>query len=123
VVGSGVDYVNLVNLVFFLKAALIVPLALAIFWSRMSSNAFVASLVLAIAVGLPIRQTVGELEGIIALEAVSLVVAVGVSLLERTRFDFSSLAGKADPLERRPSAVDLDGAIVPGATLEPEPVR
>jgi Na+/proline symporter len=122
VVSTGVDYVNLVNIVFFLKAALILPLALAIFWSRMTSTAFVSSLVLAIAVGFPLRQTVGELEGIIALEAVSLVVAVGVSLLSRERFDFGSLAARPATLRSEP-AIDLDAAIVPGATLQPEPVR
>lgn len=124
VVSSGIDYVNLVNTVFFLKAALILPLALAIFWSRMTSTAFVASLVLAIAVGYPIRETVGELEGIVALEAVSAIVAVGVSLVQRQRFDYGALAGRAGALERSAEpAVDLDGAIVPGATLEPEPAR
>jgi Na+/proline symporter len=91
VVSSGIDYVVLVNTVFFLKAALIIPLGLAIFWSRMTSTAFVASLVLAIAVGYPVRETVGELQGIIALEAVSLVVAVGISLLSRQKFDFATL--------------------------------
>lgn len=124
VVSSGIDYVNLVNTVFFLKAGLILPLALAIFWSRMTSTAFVSSLVLAIGVGYPIREAVGELEGIVALESVSLIVAVGVSLLQRRRFDFSTLTAKAGALDlRNEPAVDLDGAIVPGATLEPEPVR
>lgn len=99
VVSSGVDYVQLVSTVFFIKAALIVPLALAIFWPRMSASAFTASLILAVAVGLPIRASVGELEGIIALEATSLVVAVGVSLLQRERFDFARLRRESGQLE------------------------
>jgi Na+/proline symporter len=91
IVSSGIDYVNLVNLVFFIKAVLIFPLGLAIFWRRMTGNAFVASIVLGIAVGLPLRQTGHDLLSITALEVVSLVVAVGVSLLERKQFDFEQL--------------------------------
>lgn len=102
VVSSGVDYVELVNLVFFVKAALIFPLALAIFWPRMTAPAFVSSLVLSVAVGLPLRQLGHELAGIIALEAVSLVVAVGVSLLRRERFDYASLDRSAGELETKP---------------------
>ena len=34
VVSSGIDYIALVNLVFFIKAVLIFPLVLAIFWQR-----------------------------------------------------------------------------------------
>jgi Na+/proline symporter len=102
VVSSGVDYVELVNLVFFVKAALIFPLALAIFWPRITAPAFVSSLVLSVAVGLPLRQLGHELAGIIALEAVSLVVAVGVSLLRRERFDYASLDRSAGELETKP---------------------
>ncbi|UXA17915.1 sodium:solute symporter family transporter [Mycobacterium sp. SMC-4] len=91
VVSSGIDYVELVTTVFFLKAALIVPLALSIFWSRMTSTAFVTSLVLAIGIGYPVREIVGELPGIVTLEAVSLITAVGVSLLSRKRFDYTTL--------------------------------
>lgn len=91
VVSSGIDYVDLVTTVFFLKAALIIPLALAIFWSRMTSTAFVTSLLLAVAVGYPIREALGELPGILALQVTSLVTAVGVSLLSKQRFDFTRL--------------------------------
>jgi urea-proton symporter len=99
VVNSGIDYVNLVTLVFFIKAALIFPLGLAIFWPRMTAKAFTASLILAVGAGLPLRQTGHELAGIITLEAVSLVVAVGLSLLERGRFDYTSLARSEGELE------------------------
>jgi Na+/proline symporter len=123
VVSSGIDYVELVLLVFFIKAALIIPLGLSIFWRRMTSTAFVASLVLAIAAGLPVRQTVGELEGIIVLEAVSLVVAVGLSLLQRKEFDFASLRRKGGELEQTRASYDL-GPVAPGAPpVAPEPSR
>ncbi len=99
VVSSGIDYVDLVTTVFFLKAALIVPLALSIFWSRMTSTAFVTSLVLAIVVGYPVRELVGELPGIITLEAVSLIAAVGVSLLSSQRFDYTTLHARGAALD------------------------
>lgn len=113
VVSSGIDYVELVNTVYFIKAALIIPLGLAIFWKRMTSTAFVTSLLLAVAVGYPVRESVGELPGIITLEAISLVAAVGISLLSRQSFDFDSLRGRAGALtedKRRaaPAARDLD---------------
>jgi Na+/proline symporter len=99
VVSSGIDYVNLVNLVFFIKAVLIFPLGLAIFWPRMTGRAFVASIVLGVAVGLPLRQSGFSLLSIVALEGVSLVVAVGVSLLSSERFDFSTLDRGTGELE------------------------
>ena len=108
VVSSGIDYVDLVNTVFFLKAALIIPLALSIFWRRMTSTAFVASLVLAIAIGYPVRETVGELQGIIALEAVSLIAAVGISLVSRHSFDFATLRRRDQVLAEDQQAPELD---------------
>ena len=80
-------------------AVLIFPLALAIFWPRMTGKAFVASIVLGVGIGLPLRQTGHDLLSIAALEGVSLVVAVGVSLLERHRFDYTSLHQDAGELE------------------------
>ncbi len=99
VASSGIDYVNLVNLVFFIKAVLIFPLALAIFWPRMTGKAFVASIVLGVGVGLPLRQTGHDLLSIVALEGVSLAAAIGVSLLERQRFDYATLRKNAGELE------------------------
>jgi urea-proton symporter len=122
VVNSGIDYVNLVTLVFFIKAVLIIPLALAIFWSRMTSTAFVASLVGGLAVGLPLRESVGELEGIIGLEGTSLVLAIGISLLARQRFDYGRLRRERGELETVHAAPT--GHFAPGApVLEPEPAR
>ncbi|CAA0124327.1 Uncharacterised protein [Mycolicibacterium vanbaalenii] len=105
IVSSGIDYVELVTTVFFLKAALIVPLALAIFWSRMTSTAFVSSLVLAIAIGYPVRQYVGELPGIVTLESISLIAAVGVSLMSRQRFDYTTLRNKGPALGQEEQAM------------------
>jgi Na+/proline symporter len=98
VVNSGIDYVSLVNFVFFVDIGFVVPVALAIFWSRYSSWAFVAALVLAEAVGIPIRQEVSPLWGIIAVLATSTIVSVAVSLLSRQRFDYKRLAATGSEL-------------------------
>lgn len=116
VVSSGIDYVSLVTLVFFVKAALIFPLGLAIFWRRMTATAFVVSLVSAIAVGVPLRQTVGELWGIVALEGLSLLAAVGISLLSRSSFDFSTLRRTRSELVAAPAHAPRRGeGPLPGA--------
>jgi Na+/proline symporter len=99
VASSGIDYVELVEIIFFLKAALVVPLALAIFWSRMTGPAFIVSVVAAIAVGFPIRQNVSELDGLLALMGVSIVASLGISLLSRTRFDYGRLKETTTQLE------------------------
>ena len=112
VVSSGIDYVSLVNLVFFIKAVLICPLGLAIFWRRMTSRAFVASILLGLAVGLPLRQTGHDLLSIALLEGVSLAVAIGGSLLERHRFDYAELRGRSQRLQaEEPDVVLAEGAI------------
>lgn len=110
VVSSGADYISLVNLVFFIKAVLIFPLGLAIFWRRMTGHAFVASIVLGVAVGLPLRQTGHDLLSIVALEGVSLAVAVGVSLLERKPFDFAALRTNEGRLEPTPAPIPVRAA-------------
>jgi Na+/proline symporter len=101
VVSSGIDYIELVTLVFFIKAVLIFPLVLAIFWSRMTGKAFIASIVAGLAVGLPLRQSGYDLWSIVALEGISLAVAVGVSLLERKTFDFDGLRRESGELEQQ----------------------
>jgi len=123
VVSSGLDYVDLVNTVFFLKAALIIPLGLAIFWKRMTSTAFVSSLILAIAIGYPVRELVGELQGIITLEAISLITAVGISLLSKQSFDYGTLRGRKQALGEDRHSVNLEGADVRADSVDPDPVR
>jgi len=108
VVSSGIDYIALVNLVFFIKAVLIFPLVLAIFWQRTTGTAFVASIIAGLAVGLPLRQAGGhDLLSIAALEGVSLAVVVGVSLLQNRKFDLDALRREAGELEQIPV---LEGA-------------
>lgn len=117
IVSSGVDYVALVTLVFFIKAALILPLGLAIFWPRMTGPAFVISLFGALAVGLPIRESVGELQGIEALLATSLVLSVGISLLQQRTYDYRELTGIEDL-----GAAGTDMPAAPPAMPAPRPL-
>ncbi len=121
VVNSGIDYVELVNTVYFLKAALIIPLALAIFWRRMSSTAFVSSLVLAIAIGYPIRQFVSELHGDRCPRG--RVARIGGRHQPVVQHEFR-LHHPAPPRralvdETGGAAVDLAGAVVPAETVDP----
>jgi urea-proton symporter len=119
VVNSGIDYVSLVNFVFFVDIGFVIPVALAIFWPRYSAQAFIGALVLAEAVGIPIRQDVSALWGIIAVLGTSAIVSVGVSLLSQERFDFRRLAVAQDdelagsdavPWRRTISRSDLEPA-------------
>lgn len=117
IVLSGVDYVTLVNTIFFFKAALVVPLGLAIFWRRMSAPAFIVGVAAAIAIGYPVRETVSELAGIVTLMGVSIIASVGISLLGRKSFDFQALhrtdAGLegSDVHSERPLPVPADARV------------
>jgi hypothetical protein len=111
IVLSGIDYVNLVVTIFFIKAALVVPLGLAIFWNRMTGPAFITAVVAAVAIGYPVRQQVGELEGIVTLMGISLLASVGISLLSRTTFDFGQLKPAGDSITGEPAT--------PGAVARP----
>jgi Na+/proline symporter len=118
IVSAGVDYVELVNTVFFIKAVLIFPLGLAIFWRRMTAHAFVASIVLGLAAGLPIRQSGNQLLGIIVLEGVSLLVAVAFSLLGKERFDYAKLSQSAAhliPSVNAPQSAPPEASTAPAA--------
>ena len=66
-----------------------------------------ASIVAGLAVGLPLRQTGHDLLSIAALEGVSLLVVVGVSLLQKKKFDLDALRREAGELEQIPV---LEGA-------------
>ncbi|UJA18981.1 sodium:solute symporter [Thermoleophilia bacterium SCSIO 60948] len=104
IVLSGIDYVNLVTTIFFIKAALVVPLGLAIFWKRMTAPAFIVAVVGAVAIGYPIRQEVNELAGIVALMGTSLIASIGISLLGRKSFDFGQLKPAKAGLASAPPA-------------------
>jgi hypothetical protein len=62
-----------------------------------------------------------ELPGILTLEAISLVTAVGMSLLSRQSFDFATLRRRDQALAEDRDVVG--GAIMPADSIDPAPVR
>jgi len=88
---SGVDFTSLVLTTYALKTAILIPLTLAIMWPRTNSIGFVGGIVLAILIGMPIRQIHGELAGTLSILAISASVVWLAAILKPQRFDMRSL--------------------------------
>lgn len=85
---------SMLQLLIFLgviNAAFIYPIALGLFWRRMTSTAALSAGLAATAVGYTVYFTGGDLQGIVASGWVSIVLCVGVSLLSREYFDWEIL--------------------------------
>jgi urea-proton symporter len=92
VVLSGVDFVTIVLTTYAIRTAILLPLILSIFWSRMTGWGFVGGVVLAIAIGMPIRSAAGDLWGSLSILAISALVPLALGLVNQTsRFDFDRL--------------------------------
>ncbi|MBV9286293.1 MAG: sodium:solute symporter [Hyphomicrobiales bacterium] len=92
VVLSGVDFVTIVLTTYAIRTAILLPLILSIFWSRMTGWGFVGGVVLAIAIGMPIRSAAGDLWGSLSILAISALVPLAIGLAnQRSRFDFDRL--------------------------------
>jgi urea-proton symporter len=111
VVLTGVDFVTIVLTSYAIRTAILIPLVLSLFWSRMTGLGFVLGTVGGIAVGMPVRSVHGELLGSLTILAVSTLIPVGLGLLSSTRFDFERLRRVKDATETAPRR------------QEPEPVR
>ena len=85
IVLSGVDFTSLVLTTYALKTSILLPLVLAILWKPTNTAGFVGGIVLAIAIGMPLRSAYGELIGTLSILAVSggVVLLAGL-LLGRT---------------------------------------
>jgi Na+/proline symporter len=118
VVSSGIDYVNLVTFIYFIDIGLALPLVFALFWHRYSSVAFLASLFISEAAGIPVRQLVSPLDGLIVLLGTSALVSVAVTLLGKERFDFSRLATPDALTTEVQETVTTGGIGVPAAASE-----
>jgi Na+/proline symporter len=103
IVLSGADFTTLVLTTYALKTAILLPLALAILWPRTNTIGFVGGIVLAIGIGMPIREVYGELIGTLSILAISGAAVVIGAAIKPQRFDNSAL--------RRTS--DLDAAASP----------
>jgi Na+/proline symporter len=91
VVLTGADFVTIVLTSYAIRTAILVPLILALFWSRTTGWGFVGGTVLAIAIGMPIRAASGDLWGSLAILGISGAVPILVGLVNNFRFDFERL--------------------------------
>ncbi|MDO6804649.1 hypothetical protein Q4595_19525, partial [Wenyingzhuangia sp. 1_MG-2023] len=82
IVLSGVDFTSLVLTTYALKTSILIPLVLAILWSRTNTLGFVAGVILAILVGMPIRSMYGELVGTLSILSISGITVVLGALLK-----------------------------------------
>lgn len=74
-----------------INAAFIYPIALGLFWRRMTPFAALCAGVAAPIVGYTVYFTVGSLQGIVASGWVSLLLCIGLSLVSRASYDWSIL--------------------------------
>ena len=74
-----------------IRTAILIPLVLALFWSRTTGWGFVGGTVLAIAIGMPIRAAAGDLWGSVSILAISAIVPIVIGCLNNLHFDFARL--------------------------------
>jgi Na+/proline symporter len=91
VVLTGVDFVTIVLTSYAIRTAILIPLALSLFWPRMTGLGFVAGTVLAIAIGMPIRAATGDLWGSLSILAISAAVPLVIGLIANRSYDFGRL--------------------------------
>lgn len=96
VVLTGADFVSIVLTSYAIRTAILVPLVLSLFWSKMTGAGFVWGTVLGIAVGMPVRSLYGELVGSLTILAVSASVPLVLGALNRKPYDFSRLQAVRD---------------------------
>jgi Na+/proline symporter len=76
-----------------INAAFLYPIALGLFWRRLTPSAALAAALVSPVVGYVVYFTVGPLQGVVASGWVSLILCVGMSLFSRTSYDWSILHG------------------------------
>jgi Na+/proline symporter len=96
VVLTGADFVSIVLTSYAIRTAILVPLILALFWSRMTGAGFVWGTIAGIAIGMPVRSVYGELIGSLTILAVSTAVPLVLGLLSRKSYDFTRLRAVTD---------------------------
>jgi Na+/proline symporter len=99
VVLTGADFVTIVLTSYAIRTAILIPLVLSLFWTRMTGTGFVSGTLGGIAVGMPVRAAYGELAGSITILAVSTLVPVVLGLLGKERYDFTKLQAVKDATE------------------------
>jgi Na+/proline symporter len=107
IVLTGVDFVTIVLTSYAIRTAILIPLILSLFWSRMTGWGFVGGTVLAIAIGMPVRAATGDLWGSLSILAISAIVPLVIGFASSRRFDFEQLRHIKD------AAVASDAQAVP----------
>jgi urea-proton symporter len=95
------QFVSILLFMFAVQIAFAIPIVLSIFWSRYTATAFISAVVLSLVIGLPIRLTYPDPWGTITIFLISLVVSVGVSLLQNHSFDFATLRDRGRDIHPR----------------------
>jgi Na+/proline symporter len=111
VVLTGADFVTIVLTSYAIRTAILVPLVLSLFWSRMTASGFVWGTIAGIAIGMPVRSVYGELWGSITILAVSTVVPVVLALISKTEFDFARLKEVKDATDESTAAETSAAAV------------
>jgi Na+/proline symporter len=96
VVLSGVDFVTIVLTTYAIRTAVLIPFMLSVFWRRTTAGGFVWGTIAAIAIGMPIHITYGELPGSVAILAISAVIPVILGFLSQEKFDYNKLRQMKD---------------------------
>lgn len=106
IVLSGLDFTTLVLTTYALKTSVLLPLVLAILWSRTSTVGFVGGIVAAILIGMPIYQMAGELIGTLSIVAISGLTVLIAGIVGGQKFNLADL--KKMPDEMSASAVGAE---------------
>jgi Na+/proline symporter len=96
IVLTGADFTSLVLTTYALKTSILLPLILAITWSRTTTFGFVSGVVLAIVFGMTIREFYGELIGTLSILAISGLTVVISGFIQQGKFDKSLLVPDAE---------------------------
>lgn len=104
IVLSGVDFTTLVLTTYALKTSILLPLVLAILWPRTTTVGFVSGVILAILIGMPIYETLGELIGTLSIVAISGMTVVVAGFVGNERFDLVNLRRVSDDIAVTASA-------------------
>ncbi|MGQ7843246.1 sodium:solute symporter family transporter [Granulosicoccus sp. 3-233] len=101
IVLSGVDFTSLVLTTYALKTSILIPLVLAIIWSRTNTVGFIGGVILAIIIGMPIRSMYGELIGTLSILAISGITVVLAAIFKPKEFDMDELEELISDLEQK----------------------
>lgn len=98
IVLSGLDFTTLVLTTYALKTSILLPLVLAILWSKTNTVGFVGGIAAAILIGMPIYQMAGELIGTLSIVAISGLTVLIAGLVGGRKFNLADLKKMPDEM-------------------------